>query len=447
MQLLNTLKTMLLSAVLLLVSKNVLAHDYVFTNVNVIDMEQEQVLEGHAVAISDGRIVAVVPMEDFEVPDGAETIDARDQYLIPGLAEMHGHVPPMQSDSTPQRYLDDTLFLYLAGGITTVRGMLGHEDQLQLKRDVASGARLGPNLYLAGPSFSGNSIQSPEQAKDMVQQQAEAGWDLLKVHPGLELEEFVAMAEEADRQGIDFAGHIPQDVPLDRAMQLNIRTIDHIDGYLDFISATDREINDEEIQQLVDMTLRYEVGIVPTQALWATLIGAADHESLTQYEEIKYVPQSVRDGWNRQLEEVAESQYYTGDTARVHQQNRQRLLKALYDGGAEILMGTDAPQVYSVPGLGLKRELAMMLDAGLTPYEIIRTGTVNVGHYFSEEDLFGLVAEGHRADLVMTQENPLQNLETIYEPAGVMVRGRWLSRSMLDEKLTEIEAAYRSEQR
>lgn len=438
-----------LAAVTLLLSSQVsLAADYVFTNVNVITMESPQVLEQQAVIVRDQHIYQVLPMAEFSAEHNSHVIDARGQYLIPGLAEMHGHVPPTQSDRFPQRYLNDTLFLYLAGGVTTVRGMLGHADQLQLKQDVQSGARLGPNLYLAGPSFNGNSVSSPEQARDMVREHKQAGWDLLKIHPRLELAEFEAVAQQARAEGIDFAGHVPSDVPLDVAMAAGIRTIDHMDGYIEFVGATDRAITEDELETLVNMTIEYNVGIVPTQVLWATLIGAADRAELEQFAEAKYMPASVREGWHNYLDNISNSRYYSGEHADVHQRNRQQLLAALQAGGAEILMGTDAPQVYSVPGLSLFRELEMMADAGMTPYEILYSGTVAVGRYFAQaqgldEPEFGQVVAGQRADLVLLADNPLETLSTVAEPAGVMVRGRWLSRTMLDEKLAEIEAAYR----
>lgn len=414
----------------------------IFTHVHVVPMDQERVLENHAVMIEGNRITAVLPMAELDVPANATIVDGEQQYLMPGLSEMHGHVPPRQSERFPERYLDDVLFLYLAGGVTTVRGMLGHPDQLQLKEDVVQGRRLGPNLYLAGPSFNGNSVTSTEQARQMVRSQASAGWDLLKIHPGLNLEEFAAVADEAERQGLNFAGHIPDEVPLDKAMQLGIRTIDHMDGYLEFIEARDRAISDDELRNLAHLTRQYDVGVVPTQALWATLIGATDPEQLRQYPEARYMPVSVREGWEDYLANLPGSRYYTPESAAVHQQNRQRLLAALHHAGVEILMGTDAPQVYSVPGLGLRHELKMMADAGLSPYEVLATGTKNVGRYFADQDTFGLVAEGHRADLILLAENPLEQLSTVSQPQGVFIHGQWHSGSSIGEKLDAIKAAY-----
>src|SRR5690606_32994220 len=121
---------------------------------------------------------------------------------------------------------------------------------------------------------------------------------------------------------------------------------------------------------------------------------------------------------------------------------RMRLLDAMNRGGVRILMGTDAPQQFSVPGFSLHRELQRMRAAGMTPYEILRTGTAHVGAYFADVDTFGTVTEGARADLILLAANPLEDLGRVAEPLGVMVRGRWLSREALDARLAEIAARY-----
>jgi imidazolonepropionase-like amidohydrolase len=414
-----------------------------FSDVNVVTMEDERILENQAVLVRGGRIEAIGTLLEVGEPEDAVIIDGRGMYLMPGLAEMHGHVPSQQSQNLPARYVEDVLFLYLAGGVTTVRGMLGHDNQLNLRDAVNEGRMAGPTLYLAGPSFSGNSIGSPEEARERVRLQHEEGWDLLKVHPGLSLAEFEAMADEANRLGIAFAGHVPTEVGLERAIQLGIETVDHLDGYIDFMGAGESPATDEQLQQAVSLTRDHGVWVVPTQVLWETLIGAADHDELRSFDELKYMPRSVREGWNRFLDNQAQTSYYAGENARIHAENRQKLLKALQDGGVQILMGTDAPQLFSVPGLALRRELPKMRDAGLTPYEIFVSGTRNVGEYFADKDDFGTVTIGARADLLLLPRNPLEDVTVIEELEGVMVRGQWLPREMIDERLAQIEAAYR----
>lgn len=414
-----------------------------FVNVNVLPMDADHVLQGMTVIVTGDRITAMGNVDAVRVPEGATIINAEGKYLMPGLAEMHGHVPPEQSGSLPARYVEDVLFLYLAGGITTVRGMLGYPGQLQLKEKVNKGEMLGPNLYLAGPSFNGNSITSPEDASSKVKQHAEEGWDLLKVHPGLTLEEYSAMAKTANELGIAFAGHIPEEVGLENAIRLGQLTIDHLDGYMTYASGMNAPANVEKLREAVALSKEYDIWVVPTQALWETLIGASNHDSLKAYDEVRYMPQTVINGWNNYLNNLASSYLNSGRFAEVHSKNRDLLLKELQDAGVRILMGTDAPQVYSVPGFSIHRELASMQRAGLTSYQIIQSGTFNVGAYFADKDDFGTISVGSRADMLLLSENPLNDIAAIKQTEGVMIRGQWLSRAYIDEKLAEIEAAYR----
>ena len=124
--------------------------------------------------------------------------------------------------------------------------------------------------------------------------------------------------------------------------------------------------------------------------------------------------------------------------ARAFGRNRMRVLKALNDADVTILMGTDSPQIFSVPGFSLHREMQAMLNAGMTTYEILESGTKNVGEYFRNNDAFGTIGVGRRADFILTNSNPLDDLANVTDRAGVMVRGRWLSEEMIQQRLEEI---------
>jgi imidazolonepropionase-like amidohydrolase len=415
----------------------------VFVNVNVIPMDSERILPNMDVVVIGDRIESVHPNGFQLYPEGTIRINATGKYLIPGLAEMHGHVPPTQGGNLPARYVEDVLFLYLAGGITTVRGMLGYPNQLDLKDRIKRGDLLGPNLYLAGPSFSGNTVNSPEEATSRVKQQVAEGWDLLKVHPGLSLDEYTAMATTAKELGIPFAGHIPDDVGLENAIKLGQQTIDHLDGYMAFASGMNAPVNVDKLAEAIALSKEYDVWVIPTQALWETLIGAADQNELKAFEEVKYMPKAVVNGWNNYLNNISNSYLHSGSFARLHASNRDKLLKGLQDAGVNILMGTDAPQVYSVPGFSIHRELKAMSKAGLNNFEILQSGTFNVGRYFKAQDLFGVIAPGLRADLLLVSGNPLSDLENLKLLDGVMVSGRWIPKTEIDRRLEEIEEAYR----
>ena len=424
-------------------------HNFAFTNVSDIPMTEDGlILENYTVLVEHDRIIAVGPTGEVDISSAGTIIDGTGKYLMPGLAEMHGHVPPTHPGPNMPSYFNDgyvesTLFLYVAAGITTVRGMLGYDHQLELKDRVNGGELIGPNLYLAGPSFNGNTVTSPEQASERVVQQKEEGWDLLKVHPGLTLAEYNAMAKTANEIGITFGGHVPEDVGIIRAIEAGQLTMDHIDGYVAYLSAFEGAEREQKMGEVIQLTLDHDAWIVPTQALWETIIGAADYDAMREYEELKYIPAAVRNGYsNWATNNVENNPDLDINEALEHAELRRQLLSEMNRSGVRILMGTDAPQLFSVPGFSIHRELAKMAEAGMTPYEIIETGTTNVGEYFKDKDDFGTIAVGKRADMILVNSNPLENVANIKNHSGVMVQGVWLSKTTIDKKLSEIEAEY-----
>ena len=413
-----------------------------FVNVNVVPMDRERVIENQTVIVRGGRIIEVGPAGKVKVPDGAARIDGAGKYLMPGLAEMHGHIPPPQA---PREYTEAVLFLYVANGITTVRGMLGAPNQLELRERANRGDLLSPTLYLAGPSFNGNSVDSPARAVAMVRQQKQEGWDLLKVHPGLTREEYDAMAKTAREVGIRFAGHVPADVGLTHALEMGQETIDHVDGYIEHLNGDAAPVDAAKLGEIVRRTKAAGAWIVPTMALWETLIGYTALESLTAMPELKYVPPQQVEQWKAAHRDRLNHPAFDRRKAELIAANRKRILKALHEGGVRILLGTDAPQQFSIPGFSIHREMALMAECGFTPYQIIRSGTHNVGDYFKGKGDFGTVEVGRRADLILVEGNPLKDVASIGRRAGVMVRGQWLPEGEIRRRLEEIAASWRAQ--
>jgi imidazolonepropionase-like amidohydrolase len=180
---------------------------------------------------------------------------------------------------------------------------------------------------------------------------------------------------------------------------------------------------------------------VPTMALWEVLHNTIPLETLRAYPELKYVSGQQVESWSTAYN--SRQSQIPRQTAQNIIQNRTRVLRALHQGGVKILMGTDAPQQFSVPGFSLHRELLRMRDAGMSPHEILKSGTKNVGDYFANEDSFGTIEKGKRADLILLNANPLEDINNVSKIEGVMVRGRWLSRQDLDARLAKIEEKYR----
>lgn len=407
-----------------------------FTDVTVLPMDGERTLPGHTVVVRGERIVAVGPSSEVVVPEGATVVDGAGKYLMPGLAEMHGHMPGGELEEI-------VMFLYVANGITTVRGMLGQDQHLALRARANSGQIVAPTLYMAGPSFNGNSVSSPEQAEAKVRQQKDEGWDLLKIHPGLTMAEYDAMANTAHEVGIRFGGHVPAEVGLRHAIEMGQETFDHLDGYIEYLDAFDKPIDPERLDEIVRLTREAGAAVVPTMVLWDVgIIGMGETEDLMAMPELRYWPDEGTENWRQRQANRAADRRQNAERAQTWFTNRQRVLKALSDGGATILMGTDSPQIFSVPGFSLHREIEAMAAAGMSNWEILVSGTRNVGEYFQRHDAFGTIAVGKRADLLLLNGNPVDDVANLADRSGVMVRGAWHAEEDIQARLSEIATRF-----
>jgi imidazolonepropionase-like amidohydrolase len=406
-----------------------------FTNVSTLPMTGNQVVPNQTVIVTGDRITAVGPSKTTTVPNGATVVDGQGKFLMPGLGEMHGHIPP---PTQPRELIDNVLFLYVAAGVTTVRGMQGAPGQLDLREAAKRGDIIAPNLYLAGPQFGGNTVKSPEDAVARVRQQKSEGWDLLKVQEGLSPAAYDAMAKTAKDVGIRFGGHVPNEVGVLRAIEAGQDTFDHIDGFIEQLDGRAKVVDEKAVQDLAQRTRKAGAWIVPTMVVWETLQGPVTLESRTAWPELRYLPAAQIDQWTKGLGTRLKDPQYNAEQARLHIDNRMRILKALHEGGVGLLLGSDAPQQFNVPGFSLHREMQRMADAGISAYEVVKSGTANVGVYFKDQDRFGTIAAGQRADLILVDANPLQNLANLEKRSGVMVRGRWLPSSEIEARLAKI---------
>lgn len=430
---------------------------HAFVDVNVLPMDREHVLAGQTVLVADGRIVRIGAAAEVDVPDGATVIDGSGKYLMPGVTEMHGHYP----NPNATEFTESVLYLYVANGVTLVRGMQGNAGHLPLRDAIESRQILGPRLLVCAPSLSGEDVTRPEDARRLVRDAAAAGFDHLKVHEGLTPEVYTAIAETAKDVGLTWSGHVSNLVGLYAALEQGQSTVDHLDNYIEAM-IEDREavaslgfldlprvvpqIDEAKIGDVVAATVQAGAGVVPTQVLWETFFGGrSGAETLAARPETRYwVRQSlpgVASGvnqWAQQTDRRVEA-LASPDSGRPVIELRRRLIKALHDAGVPVLLGTDSPQVFSVPGFSIHREMQVMVDSGLTPFQVLYSGTGAVADFFGAED-FGRVAEGQRADLVLLNANPLDDIGNFAESAGVMVNGRWLARGQIDARLAEIEA-------
>ena len=429
-----------------------------FTGVTILPMDAPGVVTDQTVVVVDDVITEVGPAGSVTVGEGATIIDGTGRFLMPGLAEMHAHVPPV--DNPDREAVEDILFLYIANGVTTIRGMLGSAYQIPLAEELGRGEVLGPRLYVGAPSINGTSAPTPDAAERLIREHAEAGYDLQKIHPGVPLEAWDRMVEVAEEVGLTFGGHVPADVGLVHAMETGMSTVDHLDGYVQAVASDEVQaqvnaaggisleglvagVDDARIAEIVQMTVDHDVYVVPTMYLWENLYGVTDSEPILAQPEMRYVSAAQRDAWRQQ---AAGGPQGSPEAVQAFIDVRNRILRDLANAGAPIMMGTDSPQMFNVPGFALHREIAVMSEAGMTNQQILESGTVAVGRYVRDhlglDESFGTIAPGLRADLVLLGSNPLDDLGNLTDRVGVMVAGRWVSGEDIEAGLEALAAKH-----
>jgi imidazolonepropionase-like amidohydrolase len=155
-----------------------------------------------------------------------------------------------------------------------------------------------------------------------------------------------------------------------------------------------------------------------------------------------YMSPATLSNWQESKTNMMSNSSYDPEKTQRWIDLRRRIIKNMYDKGVGVLLGSDAPQVFNVPGFALQHEIEMYVAAGLTPYQALTTGTVNPARYFDQEHQSGFIKEGYQADLILVDGNPLEDISNLNKRAGVMIRGQWLSRELLDQRLAEIAENY-----
>ena len=415
-------------------------------DIAIIDVNNGTILDKKHIVIDSGKIKNILDSVENSNQFSLQ-IDGTGKFAIPGLAEMHAHIP---QPPTSQKRIEEILFLYLSNGITTIRGMLGHASHLDLREKATKNEILSPRIFTSSPSLNGNSVKTKEEAISKVTQYKKDGYDFLKIHPGIQQEVFDQLVKTADEVDMSFSGHVPVDVGIRHALDSKYASIDHIDGFLEGLVPEKENVNPNEngffgynfapladeskIDELVQLADQNEVWIVPTQSLFERWFAPITADKLLEATEMKYMNTSTLQSWKQRKAQ------YTVEENQWNRFNdiRRKLLKKLQDNGGRILLGSDAPQLFNVPGFSIHHEIDGMIKAGLSPLEILQSGTINPAKFFAKEDSFGQIKEGLDADLVILDTNPLEDIKALMKINGVIIRGQWLPKEMIDKKLEEI---------
>jgi imidazolonepropionase-like amidohydrolase len=438
------------------------------THVNVVPMDGERVIPDQTVIVRNGRIASIGPTNATELPEDVSlVIEGRGQYLMPGLADMHAHFFDEE----------DSLALFVANGVTTVRNMFGAPAHLDWRERVTNGSLLGPNIYTMGPILDGDPpytpdmsvVRTPKEAAEEVIAQKKAGYDGIKVYENLLPEVYAAILEAASEAQMPVYGHAPVRVGLERALEGGQRSFEHMRNFMwalipenarfrgtmaealsdkskrnvrTYVIEPLRKADPARIPNLVAKMASSSVWFCPTLVHHNKFASTKEEfEELRRRYEMRYIPPPVWAWWDG-FEANFVSDLGDPPTVKRAFKTMRYAVKALHDGGARLIVGTDALTPYVVPGFSVHEELNHLVDAGLTPYEAIKAATRDAAEFVDALDEWGTVAVGRRADLILVDANPLEDVANASKQIGVMLRGRWYAKAELQAKLDALAEKY-----
>lgn len=435
-----------------------------FTHVTVIDATGTPAQPDMTVIIEGQRITAVRKEGRVRVPQNAQVIDARGKYLIPGLWDMHVH--EIFGDWLP-RTEDIIPLLFVANGITGVRDMGGDLEPLkQWRADIASGKMLGPRMVISGPMLDGPVPQFPSSVqiknaadgRKAVDDLTRDGADFIKIQSLIPRDGYFAAVEEAKKLGIVFVGHVPDAVRAVEASNAGQKSIEHLTGVFEACSTVEDELMKQprgpgrgrylstydpaRAKELISLFIKNQTWQVPTlyweRGEWLIEQTNAGHDPLDKYAPVAWKQRT----WPMFTSDI--TKHYSTDPVFDREQFFEKELQMVGEmnrAGVPIMAGTDtAAGVRVYPGFSLHEELGLLVQAGLTPLQALQAATINPERFFGFSD-GGTISKGKRADLVLLDANPLDDIANTKKIRSVVLAGRYLSRDDLDELLRRVERA------
>lgn len=410
---------------------------YAFVNVNVVPMDKERVIKEQTVIVRGGKIIQIGASLKTKIPPNAIRIDGSGKYLMPGLVDMHVHL----RDYTPKD-MDALLQLYVANGVTTVLNLSGIPRHLEIRDRIAKGELAGPTVYTSGPFISRTtgSSPSPEDVERAVVEQKRAGYDIIKIHGDFSREAYHRLFEIARREGIQVIGHSPRNLGYEAMIEERQDAVAHAEEYIyDKTSETKNLAEFEtEIPSMARATAKVGTWLVPNLTAYKNIgLQVVDLKAVLNRPEMKYMPPQTVGVWGETTNPYMRFKNMAIEKFWANFRALQKLTKEFHGAGVRLLAGTDAMNPSVVPGFSLHDELREFVAAGLTPYEALKTATANPAEFLKAGTEFGNVAEGRRADLILVNRNPLDDVSFASDRVGVMIKGQWLPQSEIQKRLDE----------
>ncbi|MBI3207986.1 MAG: amidohydrolase family protein [Candidatus Solibacter usitatus] len=411
------------------------------------------------VSIAGDRIHSLGPTSRTAVPPGARIVEGGGKFLIPGLWDMHCHPAPWMFP------------LFLANGITGMRVLMGFPVHQKWRAEISAGTRLGPRMTIASPVLDGppgidrslnppwRIVSNPEQGRMAVRTAVQEGADFIKVYELLSRDSYFAIADEAQKQGVPFVGHVPRQITPVECSMAGQKSIEHVfgieracaEGYETWRQSLIRAANPAAVPML-DLRGRLETfdqsraaaaaSVFRKNHTWLcpTLVtgsGIAGDPWLTQSPNLRYVGRSHTAQWAKSLDdpELPLSRRFVPIYNAV--------VAAMYKEGVGILAGTDPALPYCIPGFAVHEELRFMVGAGLTPMDALRAATYKPAEFLGKLDSLGTVERNKFAELVLLEANPLDDIANTQKINIVITEGRMFRKPALEATLRSAEAAAR----
>ena len=454
----------------------------VFNHVTVIDVTGAPSKSDMTVIVTGNQISAIGKTGKVRVPKNSQIIDATGKFLIPGLWDMHVHV-------LGQERIDTFLQLFIANGVTGIRDTgtteKGFANLAQLRKEIADGTRIGSRIVAAGRILDGAKPAVPEnsipftnetEARQAVRFLKQSGADFIKVYDGIPRGQYFAIIDEAKKQNIPVAGHIPAEVTSFEASDAGQKSFEHLGNILRSCSTLEPKTIDERADSLVKPSGKPgDFSHIPAriaertrialetyderkcQSLFAKLaknktwqvptlatkrpLSLVDDGTFFNDVRMKYITPTELEDWKPENNFFLKyrTPEFIVQKKRLYQKELE-LTGAMHKAGVPFMTGTDIPGAYTYPGFSLHDELALLVQTGFTPLEALQTATVNPAKFLGLEKSLGTVEKGKVADLVLLDANPLDNIANTKRISGVMVGGRYLSKEKLEEMLRNAEA-------
>lgn len=414
------------------------------------------VIESGTILVKDGVILAVA--ENVRIPDGAEELNARGHTVMPGLADMHVH--HWSQNEGP---------LYIANGVTTVRNLWGTTDTIRLDQGAADGSYVGPQIFTPGPLMDGPEpiwgptslvIETAEQAVGAVRTQKAAGFEAIKLYEKLPADAYRAAVAEARRLNMQVYTHTPASLTVEDVVDLRVDSLEHMDGVGPAIVRDGVDLpgdkgpgayyqnllarwGNADEDKMAALAANFAANDVASSVTLSVTINRLRHmgnpERFWRSDEAAYVPAETRAWWDDSA--AAAGPALSADALRDARRGQLAFVKELHDAGATLLIGTDTPNPFVVQGFAMHDELDSFIEAGIPTAEVLEIATAGAADFLGEEDNFGRVTEGLRADLILVRGDPRENVRLLRKPAYVIAQGTVYSRRDLETMLDEVASA------